>query len=99
MASAPRRRILSFFIVLEIALEPFDMAVALEGEDMGGAALHSPIHISPVADLHDYDRHFMILYSGDDPMVAYPVFPISRQGTSEGRAKLARIVEWRYAFM
>jgi hypothetical protein len=40
--SVPSRRILSFFVVLEVALEPFDMAVALEGEHVGGDAIEKP---------------------------------------------------------
>ena len=33
---------LILFISLEIALEPFDMAVALEGEDVGSDAIEKP---------------------------------------------------------
>ena len=38
-AQAP---LLVHLIVLEIALEPFDMAVVLEGEDVGGDAVEEP---------------------------------------------------------
>src|SRR6201996_3904045 len=33
---------LVFFVVLEIALEPFDMAVAFEGQDVGSDAVEEP---------------------------------------------------------
>ena len=33
---------LVLFVILEIALEPFDMAVAFEGQDMGGDAVEEP---------------------------------------------------------
>ena len=29
-------------VILEVALEPFDVAVALEGEDVGGDAVEEP---------------------------------------------------------
>src|SRR5262245_26339146 len=40
---------LVFLVVLEIAFEPFDMAVAFEGEDVGGDAVEEP---AVVADDH-----------------------------------------------
>jgi hypothetical protein len=40
---------LVFFIVLEIAFEPFDVAIALKGEDVGGDAVEEP---AVVADDH-----------------------------------------------
>ena len=33
---------LVLFVILEIALEPLDMAIALEGQDMGGDAIEEP---------------------------------------------------------
>jgi hypothetical protein len=40
--SVPRRRILSASSSSQVALEPFDVAVALEGEDVGGDAVEEP---------------------------------------------------------
>ena len=42
MESVPSRRILSCLVVLEVALEPFDMAVAFEREDVGRDAVEEP---------------------------------------------------------
>src|SRR5882724_9683605 len=41
-AVLPEAAHLVFFVVLEIALEPFDMALAFEGEDMSGDAVEEP---------------------------------------------------------
>src|SRR3974390_305537 len=40
---------LVFLVILEVAFEPFDMAVALEGQDVGGDAIEEP---AIVADDH-----------------------------------------------
>ena len=45
----PEAALLVFLVILEVALEPFDVAVALEGEDMGGDAVEEP---AIVADDH-----------------------------------------------
>ena len=37
--STPSRRFLIFLIIGEVALEPFDMAVAFEGQHVGGDAV------------------------------------------------------------
>jgi len=42
MEILPQPSHLVLFIVLEIALEPFDMAVAFEGENVGGDAIKEP---------------------------------------------------------
>ena len=49
MLSWPEPALLVFFVVLEVAFEPFDMAVAFEGEDVGGDAVEEP---AVVADDH-----------------------------------------------
>jgi hypothetical protein len=48
-AASPRRRRLSSSYIFEIAFEPFDMAVAFEGQDVGGQAIEEE---AVVADDH-----------------------------------------------
>src|SRR5215813_1610567 len=45
----PQSALLVFLVVLKVALEPFDVAVVLEGQDVGGDAVEEP---AVVADDH-----------------------------------------------
>ena len=44
--SSPRRRFLSVLIILEIALEPLDVAVPFEGQDVGGDAVEEEVIVA-----------------------------------------------------